>query len=1107
MADRPNRPFKTVLRLLLVTSVLALVVTAGLIGTAGADITSGSQIDAITPINPDPTSGQAITPGTPFSSGQIISVSAPANTVLIPNQNVVLEECAAPNGVLPTQPDQCDSNTLSAQTIIPNPTTGAFTYSNYSVYALPDLVSLGESSDNPVTCSDTPATECVLGIFDNPENFSSPDLFSQTFDVVPSPGDDAANPGDGSAPAAATAPSASLSTVSASRTSAVADGVDSSTITVTLNGENSSNTTVPIPGAPVTLTANSGTNSTIATSPATTSSAGVVTFTVTDSTAEAVTYTASSGSTTVTRTAQVTFEAPAVSPLNSTVTVSSTTVPNGGTSTITVSARDQGAAPQPMADQTVSLAANSGTSSMITPSSATTGSSGVATFTVSDPSVEPVTYTATVGGVTLTQTVQVTFGSLVVSPSVSTVVARSSTAAAGGAGTTIAVTLLTATGQPVPGKNVVLTPTSPSSNTAIVAQNTGVVTGTNGDAVFGVSDAADETVTFSATDQTDGLTITATANVAFGSAAVSPTLSTVTFESSDPPALTTPADGTSAFNVFVTIENTVPVPVAGDAVSLTPSAADQTVVVTPDSPPSGSSTPDTSITSSVGVAEFQVRDTAAESVTFTVEDTTAGVTISPPTPVTLTFTAGSVDGSVSTVAASPAAVAADGKTASTVTVTLEDHFNNPVAGKTVTLDQGSGHSVISPATATTNPAGIATFSVADTTNEDVTYIAVDDSDQDLALFQTAQVAFGTPPPDVPVPNDSAIVSNYSAVPADGKTAATLSVLLYDANGLPVSGRTVALAASGGSSVISPPTQMSSQDGVATFSVTDATPQTVTYTAQDTTDDVAVSGSVAVTFTVPSSPSSSTGHLNSPIVGVAATPDGGGYWLVASDGGVFSYGDAHFHGSAGGVRLNKPVVGVATTPDGGGYWLVASDGGVLTYGDAHFYGSAGGLHLNSPIVGMAATPDGGGYWLVASDGGVFSYGDAHFHGSAGGLRLNQPVVGMAATPDGGGYWLVASDGGIFRYGDASYDGSTGGLHLNKPVVGMAATPDGGGYWLVASDGGIFTFGDAGFHGSTGSLHLNGPIVGMAPALNGTGYWLVGSDGGVFGGDAHFYGSAA
>jgi L,D-peptidoglycan transpeptidase YkuD (ErfK/YbiS/YcfS/YnhG family) len=38
-------------------------------------------------------------------------------------------------------------------------------------------------------------------------------------------------------------------------------------------------------------------------------------------------------------------------------------------------------------------------------------------------------------------------------------------------------------------------------------------------------------------------------------------------------------------------------------------------------------------------------------------------------------------------------------------------------------------------------------------------------------------------------------------------------------------------------------------------------------------------------------------LRQPIVGVATTPNGGGYWLVAADGGIFSYGDATFHGSA------------------------------------------------------------------------------------------------------------------------------------------------------------------------------------------------------------------
>ncbi len=232
------------------------------------------------------------------------------------------------------------------------------------------------------------------------------------------------------------------------------------------------------------------------------------------------------------------------------------------------------------------------------------------------------------------------------------------------------------------------------------------------------------------------------------------------------------------------------------------------------------------------------------------------------------------------------------------------------------------------------------------------------------------------------------------------------------------------------------------------------------------------------------------------VALAATPDGAGYWVASSTGGVYPFGDAHSYGSMSGRALNAPVVGLAATPTGHGYWLVSSDGGIFNFGDAGFFGSTGALRLNAPIVGMAATPSGQGYWLVASDGGIFSYGDARFSGSTGSLRLNQPVVGMAAAPSGQGYWLVASDGGIFSYGDARFSGSTGSLRLNQPVVGMAATPSGQGYWLVASDGGIFSYGDARFSGSTGSLRLNQPIVGMAAAPAGGGYWLAAADGGVF-----------
>jgi hypothetical protein len=248
-----------------------------------------------------------------------------------------------------------------------------------------------------------------------------------------------------------------------------------------------------------------------------------------------------------------------------------------------------------------------------------------------------------------------------------------------------------------------------------------------------------------------------------------------------------------------------------------------------------------------------------------------------------------------------------------------------------------------------------------------------------------------------------------------------------------------------------------------------------------------------------------GHLNKPIVGMAPTGNGKGYWNVASDGGLFAFGNAGFYGSMGGQALNQPIVGMAATKNGRGYWEVASDGGLFAFGDAGFYGSTGSLTLNRPVVGMAATPDGRGYWLVASDGGIFAFGDASFYGSMGGQPLNRPIVGMASSPNGHGYWLVAADGGVFSFGNATFYGSTGSIVLNRPVVGMTTAPNGQGYWFVASDGGVFAFGDAKFYGSMGGQPLNQPVVGMA-SNRGNGYWLVAADGGIFSfGSAPFYGS--
>ena len=56
---------------------------------------------------------------------------------------------------------------------------------------------------------------------------------------------------------------------------------------------------------------------------------------------------------------------------------------------------------------------------------------------------------------------------------------------------------------------------------------------------------------------------------------------------------------------------------------------------------------------------------------------------------------------------------------------------------------------------------------------------------------------------------------------------------------------------------------------------------------------------------------------------------------------------------GGKPLAKPIVGMARTRQGDGYWLVGQDGAIFSFGAAGFQGSTADQKLGSPIVGMAS----------------------------------------------------------------------------------------------------------------------------------------------------------
>ncbi len=232
----------------------------------------------------------------------------------------------------------------------------------------------------------------------------------------------------------------------------------------------------------------------------------------------------------------------------------------------------------------------------------------------------------------------------------------------------------------------------------------------------------------------------------------------------------------------------------------------------------------------------------------------------------------------------------------------------------------------------------------------------------------------------------------------------------------------------------------------------------------------------------------------------------GYWLVGSDGGIFTFGSAQFYGSTGSLRLQRPVVGIVPTADRGGYWLDASDGGVFSYGDTQFYGSIPGLglhpagsglpnSLNAPIVGMVPSNDDNGYFMVASDGGVFAFGDARFAGSCPGIGgCSGKAVAVMPDHSGNGYWLVTSTGSVYTFGDAPYFGAPG----HGTVTSAVATPDGQGYWVLLSDGEAFAYGDAATDGSPASSNFNAfdPASAIFATSDGGGYWVSSAAGAVF-----------
>ena len=595
------------------------------------------------------------------------------------------------------------------------------------------------------------------------------------------------------------AASAAQSSLVAAPTSITA-GTGTSTITVTARDQFGN----PIPGATVVLAATGSGNT--ATQPELTDASGIATGTLSSTVAEAKTVSATISSVAITQTATVTVTAAAVNAAQSTVAAAPSSITAGtGTSTITVTARDANG--NPVAGATVVLAAT-GTGNTLTQPTGTTNASGVATGSLSSTGAGSQTVSATINSIAITQTATVTVIAAAVNAAQSTVTAAPTSITAVTGSSTITVTAKDQFGNPIAGATVVLAATG-TGNT--LTQPAGP-TNASGVATGSLSSIVAESKTVSATINT--VAITQTAAVAVTAGPVNAAQSSVVA------APTSIIAGTGTSTITVTARDANGNPVSGATVVLAATGTGNTL------------TQPTGTTNASGVTTGTLSSTVAQGKTVSATINSIAITQT----AAVTVTAGAVNAAQSTVAAAPLSIIAGVET-STITVTARDVHGNPIQGATVVLTATGGGNTLTQPVGTTNVSGVATGSLSSTAAGSKTVSATINS---VAIAQTVTVT-------VTAGAVSAGQSTIAAAPSSilaGTSISAITVTAKDANGNPVAGATVILAATGGGNTLTQPVGPTNASGVATGSLSSTVAESKTVSA--TIDAVAITPTATVT---------------------------------------------------------------------------------------------------------------------------------------------------------------------------------------------------------------------------------------------------------------------
>jgi len=237
----------------------------------------------------------------------------------------------------------------------------------------------------------------------------------------------------------------------------------------------------------------------------------------------------------------------------------------------------------------------------------------------------------------------------------------------------------------------------------------------------------------------------------------------------------------------------------------------------------GAATGRTPVTGSDGVATVGGWTLGPKVGANTLRATLSGLEVSgSPVIFTATGTPGPVSAEKSLVAADPAQITAStGSSASTITVTARDAFENPIPGLTVTLAATGTDNALTQPAAPTGSNGTTTGALSATTPGD-RVVSVKVGSVSITATATVRVVAGTP------------VAAKSSATVPGGTAGqvtTVQIRLKDAQGNPVEGRrdAIGVTISGANTVTQVPV---AEEGGGTY--------TASYTPQKTgTDQVHV----------------------------------------------------------------------------------------------------------------------------------------------------------------------------------------------------------------------------------------------------------------------------